>query len=267
MSASLGLEIRQYCPPTGTYLADIAPKVVSIAWLEKARSDNLYDMARIAVYMRWLLSRLNANKYFLPFTRLELRHEILNSSTSSAEFTAACERVRQEAEAEGKPVVGFISEGTSRTKNVLNMASPLPTVAYASTQAIMGNAKLYPWLVRMYPSDSQRVDATTHLMRNYKWTKVFQLVDGSSTWSRSLAKGITDESAAHGIKVESWSTPHLRDMGRLNATQADLAAAAKHARASGFKVILLAMSIYVELAIRALLDEGLFGKGFVIISA
>ena len=94
-----------------------------------------------------------------------------------------------------------------------------------------------------------------------------QIVDEASTWSRSLAKGITDESAAHGIKVESWSTPHLRDMGRLNATQADLAAAAKHARASGFKVIMLAMSTYVELAVRALLDEGLFGKGFVIISA
>ena len=94
-----------------------------------------------------------------------------------------------------------------------------------------------------------------------------QIVDEASTWSRSLAKGITDESAAHGIKVESWSTPHLRDMGRLNATQADLAAAAKHARASGFKVILLTMSTKVELAVRALLDEGLFGEGFIIMGA
>ena len=56
-------------------------------------------------------------------------------------------------------------------------------------------------------------------------------------------------------------------MGRLNATQADLAAAAKHARASGFKVILLTMSTYVELAVRALLDEGLFGEGFIIMGA
>ena len=136
--------------PSDRDLTGIAPKVVSIAWLETASSR--YDFPRIEQYVRWSLARLNADKFLLPFTRIELRHEVLDGS---AGFVEHCERVRREAEEEGKPVVGFISSGTSRTKDVLKMASPLPTVSYSSTQAIMENATMYPWLVRMYPSDSQ----------------------------------------------------------------------------------------------------------------
>ena len=137
---------------------------------------------------------MNADKYLLPFTRLELRHEVLNKSTSGAAFTAACERVRREAKAEGKPVVGFLSSGTSRTKEVLKMSPPLPTVAYTSSQAIMENAAQFPWLVRMFPSDSQRAEATTQLLRNYEWTKVFMIVDEAYTWANSLAKDIAEKS-------------------------------------------------------------------------
>ena len=249
--------------PADRDLTGIAPKVVTIAWVEKASSSK--DYPGIEKYMRWSLARLNADKYLLPFTKLELRHNIV--TTKGAEFTAACERVRREAAAEGKPVVGFISSGTSRTKDVLKMSSPLPTVAYASTQAILENATLYPWLVRMYPSDSQRADATSYMLRNYGWTKVLVLVDQASTWANSLAKDITDKSAAHGIVLDNWWTPHLRDMSKLNATKQDLAAAAKHARDKGYKVILLAMSKYVDLAVKALYDEGVYGEGIVFIGS
>ena len=252
--------------PADRDLKDIAPKVVSIVWLEKARSDNLYDLPRIEKYMRWSLARLNADRYFLPSTNLELRHEILKAGTSSAEYTAACERLRREAEAEGKPVVGFISSGTGDTKAALKMASPLPTVSYSSTQAIMENATQYPWLVRIYPSDSQRVDATTQMLRHYKWTKLFMIVDEAYVWAKSLAKGMTDKAKVHGIELNSWFTPHLRDASKLNATKADLAAAATYARAKGFKVIVLAMSTYIQYALRALLEEGLYGEGVVIMA-
>ena len=217
--------------------------------------------------MRWSLARLNANKYLLPFTRLELRHEVLDKSTSSGEFTAACERHRLEAEAEGKPVIGFLSSGSSRTKDVLNMASPLPTIAYSSTQAILESKLNYPWLVRMFPSDSQRADATVKMMRSFGWSKMFVMVDQNSSWASSLAKDITDKGKTFGIEMDNWWTPNLRNMSKVNATKANLAAAAKHARDSGFKVIVLAMSKYVELAVRALYDEGLYGKGIVIIGS
>ena len=246
-------------------LTGIAPNVVTIAWLEKASSS--YDYPKMEIYLRWQLSRLNADKYLLPFTRLELRHEVLDKSTSSGEFTAACERVRREAEAEGKPVVGFLSSGSSRTKDVLKMASPLPTVAYSSTQAILESKSKYPWLVRMFPSDSQRVDATVKMMRSFGWSKMFMMVDQNSQWATSLAKDITDKGETFGIKMDNWWTPNLRDMAKVNVTKANLAAAAKHARANGFKVIVLAMSKYVELAVRALYDEGLYGKGIVIIGS
>ena len=47
----------------------------------------------------------------------------------------------------------------------------------------------------------------------------------------------------------------------------DLAAAAKSASDGGYKVILLAMSANVELAVRALYDEGLYGEGIAIIGS
>ena len=93
--------------PADRDLTGIAPKTVTIAWLEKPSS--YYDYPLMEKYLQWSLARLNANKYLLAHTRLELRHEIV--SASGAAFTAACERVRREAEAEGKPVVGFISSG------------------------------------------------------------------------------------------------------------------------------------------------------------
>jgi hypothetical protein len=96
---------------------------------------------------------------------------------------------------------------------------------------------------------------------------VLVLVDQASTWANSLAKDITDKSAAHGIVLDNWWTPHLRDMSKLNATKQDLAAAAKHARDKGYKVILLAMSKYVDLAVKALYDEGVYGEGIVLIGS
>jgi ABC-type branched-subunit amino acid transport system substrate-binding protein len=252
--------------PADRDLSGIAPKVVTIAWLEQVHHSHTRVVdTRMDQYMRWSLARLNADKFLLPYTRLELRHEIV--TTSGAEFTADCERVRREAKADGEPVVGFITSGTSLTKEVLKMSSPLPTVAFRSSQVIMENTTQFPWLVRVYPSDSQRADATSYMLRNYGWTKVLVLVDQASTWANSLAKGITDKSAAHGIVLESWWTPHLRDMSKLNATKLDLAAAAKHAKDKGFKVILLAMSNFVELAVRALYDEGMYGEGIVLIGS
>jgi ABC-type branched-subunit amino acid transport system substrate-binding protein len=218
--------------PADRDLTGIAPRVVSIAWIEKKHKN--FDFPQMLIYMQSVRSLMNANKYLLPFTKLELRHEVLNKSTSSKEFTAACERVRREAEAEGKPVVGFISSGTSRTKEVLSMASPLPVVAYTSTQTILADAVLYPWLVRMYPSDSQRAEVTAQMLRNYDWKKVFMIVDNASTWAASLANEITDKSSAHNIEVEQWKTPHLRDMRRLNETQLDLLAAAEYAMAKEY---------------------------------
>jgi len=117
----------------------------------------------------------------------------------------------------------------------------------------------------MFPSDSQRAIVTTQFLRNYAWTRVFMVVDQASTWANSLAAGITDMSAKHGITLDSWWTPHLRDMSKLNATKKDLAAAAKHARALDYKVIVLAMSVNVEFAVRALLDAETFGQGVVIL--
>ena len=177
--------------PADRDLTGIAPKVVTIAWLEK---ESYFDYPRFEKYLRWRIEAMNADKYLLPFTRLELRHEVLNKSTSGVAFTAACERVAREAKAEGKPVVGFLSSGTSRTKEVLKMSPPLPTVAYTSSQAIMENAAQFPWLVRMFPSDSQRAEATTQMLRNYEWTKIFMVVDEEYTWANSLAKDIADKS-------------------------------------------------------------------------
>ena len=164
-------------------------------------------------------------------------------------------------------MVGFIASGTSRTKEVLKMSSPLPTVSYSSTQAIMENITQFPWLVRMFPSDSQRAEATTQMLRNYGWKKMFMIVDQASTWANSLAKSITDKSSNYGIVLENWWTPHLRNMSKLNATRLDLLEAAKLARSKGYKVIVLSMSKYVELAVRALYDEGLYGEGIVIIGS
>ena len=95
--------------PADRDLTGIAPRVVSIAWIEK--TSRSFDFPQMELYMRRSLARLNAHRYMLPFTKLELRHEVLNKSTSPKEFTAACDRVRRDAEAEGKPVVGFISSG------------------------------------------------------------------------------------------------------------------------------------------------------------
>ena len=105
------------------------------------------------------------------------------------------------------------------------------------------------------------------MLRNYGWTKVLVLVDQASVWASSLAKDITDKSAAHGIVLDSWWTPHLRDMSKLNATKLDLEAAAKRAKDKGYKVILLAMSVHVNLAVKALYDEGMYGEGIVIIGS
>ena len=250
--------------PTDRDLTGIAPAVVTIAWIE-TNSSSSHDDPRRATYMRWALARLNADSNLLPTTRLELRHEVLNASTSGTEFTAACERVREKAGAEGKPVVAFISGDSSQTEEVLGMSSPLPTVSYLSSKATLANAMMYPWLVRLGPSDSQRAQAATNLLRSYGWTRPFMMVDEASTWASSLAKEIVSKSADHEIKFESWYAPHLQDITRLNATKADLAAGAKYARAQGFKVIMLAMSVHVELAVRALFDEGVYGKGIVII--
>lgn len=114
------------------------------------------------------------------------------------------------------------------------MASPLPVVAYTSTQTIMANAVMYPWLVRMHPSDSQRAEVTSQMLRNFDWKKVFMIVDNASTWAASLAKEITDKSRVHNIEVENWKTPHLRDMRRLNETRLDLLAAAEYAKAKEY---------------------------------
>ena len=87
------------------------------------------------------------------------------------------------------------------------------------------------------------------------------LQDGASTFSRGLAKDIT---TAADITIDKHVTPHLQNMSRLKATKADLAAAAKYARGNGYKVIVLAFRSYVELAVHALYDEGLYGDGIVI---
>ena len=239
----------------------VAPPVVTIGWVETGSRAPATGaaawLARREQYARWLVDRINANGRVLPNTRVVLAHT--PNATSGAAFTAECEELRRRAAVEGRPLVGMISSGTSRTKETLGMSPPAPTVSYASTQTVVGNSTLYPWVVRVFPGDSQRVTSMVRTLRKFKWTRVFQLVDAGQAWASAVALQIQQEAAKYGIVVKNYPISNMRAESQ-ESTEAELASAMNASKGSagsvGYACLVVSIDYNLHLALKHIVASG-----------